>query len=116
VNSNIIAVVDAITDKVGMSVEAAAPLAQETVRQYVTKQTLFAVVGFVVVLVLLAIAAVMFCLARKVSRSEQYDSDEREFGCYVISIVIVVIAIATAIVSVYHLGNAIAPYPSLLGL
>ena len=106
--------VDKLAEKLGVAVEKLQPLAEETIRQYVARETAYAIIGgfFAFVGFFFLFCACPY-FVKKVTETKEEAYGSLAVGCGIFGVVGIIGGLVEGISA---LGNVLAPIPGLLGL
>mgnify|MGYP001569841966 CR=1 FL=1 len=105
-NTNEVAfIVDKIAEKLSVATDKIQPIAEETLRQYQTRELLYAQSSFTISLLFFLIAIIIFILG--------LNSTDKDNA--LISIVPLVLFIGSFVIAVTFYGHYLAPIPSIFG-
>lgn len=115
-DGNMEVVIDKMAEKIGIAVEKLQPLAEETIRQYIARETAFAICGGIAVLFGLFLGLVCIKSAIKVGEDLSSKGDKYIPLVVISGIASLIFVIVGMVEGIAGLGNALAPLPGLLGL
>ena len=109
--------VDNLADKLGVATEKLQPLAKEGLDQYIMRETMFTIALFAVALISILGIYFGFHIAKNAPQTENCGDVSGILVFGVAMCVISIIGFGVGLINgLCHLGNALAPLPSLLGL
>lgn len=106
-------IVDKLAEKIGVAAEKLAPIAEEALRQYVVRESIYAIMGGVAVLIGIGLLTICW----KSAKEHMVNDEELYFGAGMVSgIGGILFSTIGFVEGVTGLVNAIAPIPGLLGV
>ena len=104
-------ITDKLSKEIGIAVEQLQPLAEEVVRQYASREYMFA--GCFAASATIAVCVAVIGVVVSIKRQED---EEVSMALAVGAVFALIVAAICFAVGASHLANAIAPLPSLMGL
>jgi hypothetical protein len=109
--------IDKLSEKLGVATTKLEPLAKEGLDQYILRETVLSAVQFSLALIFVVFIIVGFKIAKN---APQPKSSNDVPGTIIFGVLLCVCSAIGTVVSlscaIPHLGNALAPLPSVLGL